>query len=83
MPIRSPLLFPISSSLSFTAAGGREPLLVFVCVCVLVSVLCAPASMCVSSGLLPPTEPSITECPWPRGPDAGAWGGAREPPQVV
>ncbi len=55
-----------SSSTYFTAAGGREPLLLFVHGCVLVSVLCASVSMCVSSGLLPPTEPSITECLWPR-----------------
>lgn len=42
MPIRSPLLFPISSSLSFTAAGGREPLLVFVrvCVCPCICIVC-------------------------------------------
>lgn len=46
MPIRSPLLFPISSSLSFTAAGGGEPLLVFVCVSLYLYCVRLPA--CVS-----------------------------------
>lgn len=48
MPIRSPLLFPISSSLSFTAAGGIEPLLVFVRVCVSFYLHCVRLWACVS-----------------------------------
>ena len=48
MPIRSPLSFPISPSLSFTAAGGSEPLLAFLHVCVSLNLFCVCLRACVS-----------------------------------
>lgn len=68
MPIRNPLLFPISSFFSLTAAGGGAPLLLFVCasVCPCICIVCISEHVCVCGVCVSPlASHHLQSCPSP------------------